>query len=490
MPIKHSTSENIRERLDKLERLANTNFFELDKKISEYDKLEERIKINFFEIEKRLIELEKTIEAGGALAIAAPAAPPEKLIEKKVSEYTERFEERIKQLEDLLILLEVEVVKSKSKAMEVVEQDMVPNIPSDVADKIAVLEEKIQAIEKLKLKIPAERIKVEPRLQALEDELHSIDNRLRDETEKLKEMISGKTLTQESMGYFERRLREEMDEIRRDLSRADVLKDEALAIQKDLARRSDFEKFEARVKDDIRKIGSTVDRIGALEKSLDTRLVDIEEKLTEMVKDNIKKIDADLKNEILRMDQISKNMESKAISIEGKLTEMVKDETRKIGEAARREIILTAATKKDMETIEQQIDAMRKHLDAQIAAFEEKAQPELFRKVEEISRNMNNLERDLEIKSTRVLTKELSNFANELEKRFPDLARRDEMNAWARNFERKTMIRLDEMQNRIRTIETPDLYQIISRVDELEMRISDLMALIRDIARRMPLVVE
>src|SRR3972149_6884255 len=106
-------------RLKELEHRVNDNFFEVDKKLEDYEKFESRSNVNFFEIEKRLVELEKSLEE------RKPAG-----------------EARVKEMEDLLMMLEIELVKLKEKLsrpqLEEVSEGVVSGVPSISEDRIFV----------------------------------------------------------------------------------------------------------------------------------------------------------------------------------------------------------------------------------------------------------------------------------------------------------------------------------------------------------------
>ena len=77
------------------------------------------------------------------------------------------------------------------------------------------------------------------------------------------------------------------------------------------------------------------------------------------------------------------------------------------------------------------------------------------------------------------VAKELSIFSEILDKKFPDLVNQSMFHE------------LEQRMNRqINTIEVPNISPVVSRLDDLELRVVELASLLKTINNRMPLVVE
>lgn len=459
----------IAERLATLEHHVNENFFEIQRRLDELLKFEDRAKMNFLDVERKLVEFDQKLEAKG---------PPEAT--KALESVKSYFEEKIKSLEDVLMLLELEVVKAKERiapAVAVPELAVTPAVPSALEDRLRTLEEKFSMLEKLKLNVPVELIQHEPRLKAIEANVLAVQKSLREEASRLEGMIAGRVVTEPAAERFIVKMREEMDELRRDIEKAELLKHEILAKERAFATRPDLEAFEARIRAEVSRIHDITDRIAAAEKSLDTRLVDIEDKLVASMADFQskfrKEVEAHVKSysdveTALRteLDSHRRTFDSKIADLEAALrTEF---ETRRRAFDSRIVDIEESMAKVAAETAASEA---RKDVETAIAAHRSE--------IAQIMQRVNTIERDLESRATALVSKELAAFSEAIDRKFPDLVTKADFAAWSR-----------AVAERIQAIEAPDVSPLVDRIDRLELRLNELAGLIREVAMRMPLVIE
>jgi|GEM_PF-3146704 len=426
---------SVEARLAELERRMNVNAFELQKKVEELGKFEERAKINFLDIEKKFATIEEL-----------PSSPSEREVVERVIEkplitgaptsdsasLEHKFDEKLRSIEDLLMLLELEVVKTKDHAKEPMQELLHPGVPKELEDKVAALEDKVQMIEKLKIKIPAERLNLEERIRSIEDNFLSLEARTKEEINRMDTMVAGKALTEESVERYTEKMHDRIEELRRDVDRAQLLKNELFQREKDFAKRSDFDDFQNFVQNEIVRLKQNIDRVAALERSIDTHLLDIEEKVRSEVQKHSSNWKADIAGH-------KRDVDLAVIKIEEKILSSLSEEIKRI---------------------EQTMNAQRAE-------------------IENLLRAERQAERELEARATRIVTKELAEFASLMDKRFPHMVSRsefDKLNA--------------EILARVQRIEAPDTRPMLQRLQEMEKRTEDFYRILQQIASRMPLVME
>ena len=281
---------SLEKRLLGLESRSNLNFYEIQKYLEEILRFRERTKDSLLLAEKRLAEVEHASQK---------RVPPE--FEKRVDDLKINVDDRIKSMEDIVMLLELDMVKTREKT------DLVPGVPTDVEDKLGVLEEKIGKIETLKIGVPAELAEHEPRMRSVEDNLLSLESRLKQEINRLENYINDKVVTEESAGPLVSKLHAEIEDVRRGIEKAELIKTEILVKEKDFAKKREFEEFSSFVHKEVETLKTLVDRVAAVETSLDRRIIDIEEKLTEDIDKHRKAFDAQLIKSEERFNQALKN---------------------------------------------------------------------------------------------------------------------------------------------------------------------------------------
>jgi hypothetical protein len=447
------------EQLATLQHYMNENFFEIQRRLDELLKFQDRAKTNFLDVERKLVEFDQKLGAKPQ----APAEIPD----------VARLEEKIKSLEDMMMLLELEVVRTKEHVPTagVSEFEVTPQVPTEFEDRLKTLEEKFGMLEKLKLKVPVELIQHEPRLRAIENNVLTAQKILREEVSRLENMISGRAVTEQSAERFVEKMREEMNELRRNIEKAELLKNEILAKERSFATRPDLETFEARIRSEIGSIHNISDRVAGAEKSIETKLVDIEDKLTTEVDTHRKTFDsalADLESALrTEFENHRRAFDDKIVDLEERIAKVATE-------------VATTEAKKDVESA---LAAHRKDIKELIATM----QAELARikpiltaeKVATLMQRVNTIERELESRATAIVTKEIASFSEAIDRKFPDLVSKSDFSQWSR-----------AVAQRIQTIEAPDMSPLADRIDHLELRLNELTALIREIAVRMPIVVE
>lgn len=92
---------------------------------------------------------------------------------------------------------------------------------------------------------------------------------------------------------------------------------------------------------------------------------------------------------------------------------------------------------------------------------------------------IQNLKADLEVAAARFFTTNLEEFSRALDKKFPSFVSREDYVKY-----------MNEVTQRLKTIEAPDLSPLATRVEMLERKLEDVHAMMKSLARTMPIVVE
>jgi hypothetical protein len=443
--------KDLSQRLAELEHRTDINFFEIQKRLENLDRLEARTKYNFLEIEKKFAALEEEIQQLG-----------QRLAVGRSIEVEKRIEERIKELEDLVMLLEVEVVKLRERAaVPSLPTEMVSEIPTELSERVALIEKKIKMLEDKKFgKIPVERLRIEPRLQDIEEGLVTIQRQLKDEIARIEEELTGKALTIPAAERFVEKMKDEIEVLRSELTKAEVLKREIIELERDLARKSDFTKLQEVVRQDMAKMWKQIDRIGMMEKSIDTKLVDIEERLREATA-------AEIARHTASLDILRKDLDTRMLGLEKRIDKEISKEVR---EEVHKDLMA------EIQRHRKEIDEIISKLDAELARIKPLLSAE---EVKALNERIAGMEKRFEMDALKLVTKSLEEFAESFDKKYPDLATKND-------FERLAA----ELYGKIAMIQAPDIYSLVRRIDNLEIRINELNSLVRTVTSRMPLVVE
>ena len=455
--------------VEKLERVLNVNFSEIQRRLEELLKFQDRTKENFLEVEHRLIEFDQKIEHASAKTVESPSTDIEAV--------KSHFEEKLKALEDVVMLLELEVVKAKSA---VVQPDLAvtPHVPSEFEDRLKTLEHKFSTLEKLKFNAPVEMMHHEPRLKSMEANIFAVQKAMREEVDKLENMINDRVPTEQGTERFITKMREEMDELRNDIGKAELLKNEIVARERAFATRPELEDFETRIKTDIVKIHALTDRVSAAEKSLDSQLINIEDRIESAIKQFKREAEAHMKS----MDRktidletsIKEELENHRRNYDSKLIDMEESVAKVAAETA------TVEAKRDVNAA---LAMHRKDVDDALKSVQDelsRIKPLLSsEKAASLMQRVNTIECDLESRATAVVIKEIAAFSEAIDKKFPDLVTKADFTEWSH-----------AVAERVRSIETPDISPLVTRLDDLEIRVGEFSTLIREVVSRMPLVIE
>jgi len=360
-------------------------------------RLEDRTKINFFEIEKRLSKL----ESGGE---------PDEILELK---------ERIAELEDLQMLLELENTKLK-EALGV--ENVLTNPPvtgGELEKRISEIEKKISYLEKSGPLPSIDISEIENKI------VHDLEKRM------------GRPVSNE----LEKKVNEELAEI-------NELKNSIHSII-DKKINSRLEQIEKRI-DEIRRTNEE-----SIRKDVEERLEEMRRDLDKIKVEEIAKHESSLNEKI---DELSKRINS---------LEFIAKEKTDIGNIEKRLSRFENSIRKEIiSEIRKEVDRQRVGID-----FEER----LLRLRKEIRKE---LEKDVERMAIKFLADKLNKFAKAIDKRMPNYVTVDEY--------RKDIHYLDEKLNKIKS---PDLSELINRINELDRRIREISLHIKGVSKA-PIIIE
>ena len=465
---------DISERLAAFEQHVNENLSDVQRQLNDLLKFQDRSKENFLEVERKLVEVDRTLESK---EISHVQMKDPSVSDAKLESMRSHLEEKIKALEDVLMLLEVEVVKAKERGLATTTTGITPRMPSALEDRVKSLEENFRTLEKLKLNVPIELVQHEPRLKSIESNVLALQKNLRQEVARLETASTGSAPTEQSTERFIVKLREEMDELRQEIEKAELLKIEITTKERSFATRQDLDAFETRIRDDVKKIHDLTDRVSAAEKSLDNHLVNIEDKIAGATKSLKHETQAHLRafdDKVADLESaLRKELEAHNRTFDSKLSDL--------------ETGLNEELEKHRRTNDSTIIDMEERV-AKVAA--EAATEEATKAVGSIMaahkndvditlQRISSLERDLESKATAIVSKELAAFSEAVDKKFPDIVTKMDFADWSH-----------AVADRVRLIEAPDMNPLASRMDNLEDRLDELSGMIRQILGRMPLVIE
>ena len=520
--------------------------------------LENKNKVNFFNVEKRLTNLESTSS----------------------QEAFDKLNDRIQELEDLLLLLQLESTKIKEKisggtglellkATNVEERlsrleehppsgTIVKELPEEVQNRLDEIEEKLSSLGEVKVPtdIDSRFSEMEERISALKDrrspDLEMRLNRLEEE------MGKKTTVIEEVPESLEKKLRE-LEEDLHSLKQEDHIKELKREFEEDLdkiEKRISHVKGQTIIKEvpeDIKeklneieeKLSSkeeipsnVVNRLNELEQKLssraevsteipnniENRLSELEQKITflrgakeavtipediknelQSLKTRIKQmqvapagsgVDETLRQKLNDIDSMNQNLDNKISMLENKMKNLpnITPELKKGMPAdfsnidrrleyVEKEIKDTIPLKKVIEDEAAQRISVEKRLQEindSISTIDKslsEIKPSNYHEVEKLKTTVENqkitledLNKNLEMKSINFLTKQLEEFANLLDKKLTGL---------------KT-----DLNQRIKVIEAPDMHPLEKRVEFLEQKVSEMIFMMKNVSSRIPVVVE
>ena len=92
---------------------------------------------------------------------------------------------------------------------------------------------------------------------------------------------------------------------------------------------------------------------------------------------------------------------------------------------------------------------------------------------------IHDMEKNVKLSSVKMLTQQLNDFAKSMDRKLPNIVAREEY-----------LREVAEINRRLKTIESPDLAPLGSRVERLEKKLDDISHMIRGLHNRVPVVVE
>lgn len=99
--------------------------------------------------------------------------------------------------------------------------------------------------------------------------------------------------------------------------------------------------------------------------------------------------------------------------------------------------------------------------------------------IQKLSGRINDMESNMKLDTVKLLTQQLNEFAKSVDRRLPNVVSREEY-----------MRQIADLNQRMRTIETPDLSPLGARVERLEKKLDEIANMMRQMYNRVPIVVE
>ena len=99
--------------------------------------------------------------------------------------------------------------------------------------------------------------------------------------------------------------------------------------------------------------------------------------------------------------------------------------------------------------------------------------------IQKLGGRINDMESNMKLNTVKLLTQQLNEFAKSVDRRIPNVVSREEY-----------MRQVADLNQRIRTVEAPDLSPLGARVERLERKIEEVASMMRQMYDRVPIVVE
>ncbi len=99
--------------------------------------------------------------------------------------------------------------------------------------------------------------------------------------------------------------------------------------------------------------------------------------------------------------------------------------------------------------------------------------------IQKLSNRISDIESNMKINTVKLLTQQLNEFAKSVDRRLPNIVSREE---YARQ--------IADLNQRMRTVEAPDLSPLGARVERLERKIEEVASMMRQMYDRVPIIVE
>jgi len=464
-------------------------------------------------LEKRLSDVEQSI----------------KVIAQYVREQSEKLESEVSSLKGTESLYdakpEIEQIKTNVESLRSSMQVATPLDEDRVRKSIQILRNEFDNF----------RNEASPKLQYLDKK-----------TDKLKETVE--TVSLADMGelkkYVERMdkkihemlaLKEELDDVEETLTKMKVianrLKDfDVASYREEFDRHMNdmFGKFEA---SDMKRIGEIAEQLKDTDihdfKNMSSKMKHLEKletdeakKLVEMM-NQLKDIEMhDIRNLVKQMKESKEALEEEAVSrlstekrladIESKLAQVKNLETKDIGqlntalehlqgiemeelkgiaatireakEALEEESINRMSTEKRFAEFERALRERQSALEAKVNKASEIAshiENVEGLDIQKLGGRINDMESNMKLNTVKLLTQQLNEFAKSVDRRIPNVVSREEY-----------MRQVADLNQRMRTVEAPDLSPLGARVERLEKKLDEIAGMMRQMYDRVPIVVE
>ncbi|MBI2583271.1 MAG: hypothetical protein HYW25_01265 [Candidatus Aenigmarchaeota archaeon] len=298
--------------------------------LHEIKKFHTKARLNFFEVEKRLVKVESGEGHTEHLKSHTPAA-----VERKIKSLEEKLEGRLKSLEDIIMLLEVELVKSRGTSLV--------EVPSRFGDSLRVLEEKMEEIENSRFKMPAESLALNPRIKNLEENLISVESRMKRQMQDVENRIlssmAGPGMTEGVANTLLAKLSDEMRDMKIEMEKAKLLKAQLENLERTTPTKNHVDKIRGDLAQQVSVLKEQVEQIIASGKTagaisvdvesdlrkqfedykrfLDTHIIDMEENMQKIVADEARKImfTDEMQKMVARMESLEKDIEQRAYAV-------------------------------------------------------------------------------------------------------------------------------------------------------------------------------
>lgn len=501
-------------------------------------RLENRIKTNFFEVEKRLTEMEQK-------------GTPEESV----------GEERLQEIEDLVLLLQLESTKINEKLgtrdiigsgpvleqrIEKIEEKLGQGLPQNLEVRIAEIE---KGFSSLKLELPKMEEKIASRPQGPitvtgkdADVYLEKMNKTKIETENALNKLKMLKDTVENLSTERQGIMQKIQNVEVDIEKAstaftkiktteekinaDIEKIEAIkeSIQTKISFSS--EKLESAKKEMENRIFGTeekfkarMEKLDSVQESLETKIGVVNSKINEIeaIKpqldsiNNLNKLETAMEEETVQRGALEKRMQDMGYSVDrwiddvnSKLSTIntvhndIEDTSSQVA-ALERKVIETGNRMADVETnvstisekivgeikteMDELIEGKTNEFSSRIRGIAGSLNVEEMRKLRdetaEQQMKLHDLEGKIELAAMRFFTENLEQFATSLDKKFPEFVSK-------RDYSRD----LAEVSQRLKSIQSPDLSPLAERVMFLERRLTEIYDMMKSMSSRMPVVVE
>lgn len=346
------------------------------------------------------------------------------------------LQERLSELEDLQMLLEVELIKIKEMLFNE-SGSVVAEVPADINAKLNDIEARISSLEQVTENF---------------EKLEEIENKIKEFENKVENKV----------------------ELRFDANKFDELRNEILSLK---SRLNEIETATPSVSPDGKLLIQLKNEMKEYSEKLEKRLSDLD-RLESRLRDELQEIDLELEN------KIDKKLDMKIPNF-SEATKKFEDFEQKINNINRRveQAMELANSKLDIDNrIEKKIDEFRRDIinDVRREVNKQRVGIDFEERLDESKRELKKaIEKDLEELTIKHITEKLDKFTNMLDKRLPKFVSVDEY--------RKDM---HYLEHKLNDIVKPDLSLLNHRIDELDKKVTDLINVLRIASLKKPIIVE